>query len=125
MRSTGLGWALNPMMKVLKIERAILAQEMQVRSIVRIIGSYYVELGGCDAIAFTAGLGENAAYLRSLICERISEALGVELDETKNNTRSGDDRVISTENSKVKVMIIPTNEEVVIARETMAVAKLS
>lgn len=100
-------------------EAAIRTSNLYAAIVAKYIGTYFVELGGCDAIAFTAGLGENAAYLRSLICERISEALGVELDETKNNTRSGDDRVISTENSKVKVMIIPTNEEVMIARDTV------
>lgn len=100
-------------------EAAIRTSNLYASIVAKYIGTYFVELGGCDAIAFTAGLGENAAYLRSLICERIKEALGVELDETKNNTRSGDDRVISTENSKVKVMIIPTNEEVMIARDTV------
>ena len=100
-------------------EAAIRTSNLYAAIVAKYIGTYFVELGGCDAIAFTAGLGENAAYLRSLICERIKEALGVELDETKNNTRSGDDRVISTENSKVKVMIIPTNEEVMIARDTV------
>ena len=100
-------------------EAAIRTSNLYASIVAKYIGTYFVELGGCDAIGFTAGLGENAAYLRSLICERIKEALGVELDETKNNTRSGDDRVISTENSKVKVMIIPTNEEVMIARDTV------
>ena len=100
-------------------EAAIRTSNLYASIVAKYIGTYFVELGGCDAIAFTAGLGENAAYLRTLICDNIKEALGVELDETKNNTRSGDDRVISTENSKVKVMIIPTNEEVMIARDTV------
>ena len=100
-------------------EAAIRTSNLYASIVAKYIGTYFVELGGCDAIAFTAGLGENAAYLRTLICNNIKEALGVELDETKNNTRSGDDRVISTENSKVKVMIIPTNEEVMIARDTV------
>lgn len=100
-------------------EAAIRTSNLYAAIVAKYIGSYFVELGGCDAIAFTAGLGENAAYLRTLICDNIKEALGVEIDEAKNNTRSGDDRVISTENSKVKVMIIPTNEEVMIARDTV------
>lgn len=100
-------------------EDAIRTSKLYAAIVAKYIGSYFVELGGCDAIAFTAGLGENAAYLRTLICKNIAEALGVELDETANGTRSGDDRVISTENSKVKVMIIPTNEEVMIARDTV------
>lgn len=89
------------------------------RIVSKFIGSYYVELGGCDAIAFTAGLGENAAYLRTLIIKDIEEALGAQLDEEANKVRSGENRVISTENSKIKVMIIPTNEEVMIARDTV------
>ena len=100
-------------------EAAIRTSNLYAAIVAKYIGTYFVELGGCDAIAFTAGLGENAAYLRTLICNNIKEALGVELDETKNNTRSGDDRVISTENSKVQIMIIPTNEEVMIARDTV------
>ncbi|MDE6952593.1 MAG: acetate kinase [Erysipelotrichales bacterium] len=89
------------------------------RIVSKFIGSYYVELGGCDAIAFTAGLGENAAYLRTLIIKDIEEALGAQLDEEANKVRSGENRVISTEDSKIKVMIIPTNEEVMIARDTV------
>ena len=100
-------------------EKAILTSKLYANIVAKFVGSYYVELGGCDAIAFTAGLGENAAYLRELICEKLTEALGVELDATANNTRSGDNRVISTENSKIKVMVIPTNEEVMIARDTV------
>ena len=100
-------------------EAAIRTSNLYAAIVAKYIGTYFVELGGCDAIAFTAGLGENAAYLRTLICNNIKEALGVEIDEAKNNTRSGDDRVISTENSKVQIMIIPTNEEVMIARDTV------
>lgn len=100
-------------------ERAILTSKLYSAIVAKYIGSYYVELGGCDAIAFTAGLGENAAYLRSLIIENISEAFGAQLDEELNGKRSGDNRVISTADSKIKVMIIPTNEEVMIARDTV------
>lgn len=98
-------------------KRAILAQEMQVRSIVRIIGSYYVELGGCDAMVFTAGLGENNIALREAVCSQLESTLGVKLDEVANNCR-GEFKVISSADSKVKVMVIPTNEELVIARDT-------
>lgn len=100
-------------------EKAILTSKLYSAIVAKYIGSYYVELGGCDAIAFTAGLGENAAYLRTLIIEAISEAFGAKLDEKLNGTRSGENRVISTEDSKIKVMIIPTNEEVMIARDTV------
>ena len=100
-------------------EKAILTSKLYSAIVAKFIGSYYVELGGCDAIAFTAGLGENAAYLRTLIIEDIAEALGAKIDEEKNAVRSGENRVISTEDSKIQVMIIPTNEEVMIARDTV------
>lgn len=98
-------------------ERAILAQDMQVRSIVRTIGMYYAELGGCDAIVFTAGLGENNVVLRKSVCDQLVNTLGVKLDDEANNCR-GEFKVISASDSKVKVLVIPTNEELVIARDT-------
>lgn len=104
-------------------ERAILARNLHVKSIVNFIGSYFVELGGCDALVFTAGLGENDPDFRRKICESLGPALGIELDETKNNCR-GDERLISTPNSKVKVYVIPTNEELVIARDTKKLLNL-
>ena len=94
------------------------------RIVSKFIGSYFVELGGVDAIAFTAGLGENAAYIRTLVIKDVEEALGVHLDEDLNAVRSGDERVISTADSKVKVMVIPTNEEVMIARDTVRILGL-
>ncbi len=105
-------------------EAAIRTSRLYARIVSKFIGSYFVELGGVDAIAFTAGLGENAAYLRSLIIEDIKEALGAEIDESLNEKRSGDNRVISTEDSKVKIMVIPTNEEVMIARDTVRLLNL-
>ena len=104
-------------------ERAILTSKLYANIVAKFVGSYYVELGGCDAIAFTAGLGENAAYLRTLICEKLYDAFGVELDESLNAVRSGENRVISSENSKIKVMVIPTNEELAIARATLQLVK--
>ena len=98
-------------------KRAILAQELQVQTIVKYIGTYFVELGGCDAIVFTAGLGENNKVMRASVCEKLKEALGVVIDAEKNNVR-GETRVISADSSKVGVAIIPTNEELVIARDT-------
>ena len=105
-------------------EEAIRTSKLYARIVSKYIGSYFVELGGVDAIAFTAGLGENAAYLRTLIVDDIKEAMGVEIDEALNGVRSSDDRIISTDNSKVKVMIIPTNEEVMIARDTVRLLNL-
>jgi len=100
-------------------ERAIRTSTLYSRIVAKFIGSYYVELGGCDAIAFTAGVGENAAYLRKLIAEDIHDALGVTLNDELNAVRSSENRVISTDDSKIKVMVIPTNEEVMIARDTV------
>ncbi|HEY8364354.1 MAG TPA: acetate kinase [Haloplasmataceae bacterium] len=81
------------------------------------IGAYYILLGGCDAIVFTAGIGENSEPARKAIVERLS-ALGIKLDEEANKVM-GQERLISTTDSKIKVFVIPTNEEVMIARDTM------
>lgn len=105
-------------------ERAILTSSLYARIASKFIGSYFVEMGGLDAIAFTAGVGENAAYLRRLIVENIADALGAVLDDEANETRSKENRLISSESSKVKVMVIPTNEEVMIARDTIRVLGL-
>ena len=79
-------------------------------------------MDGVDAIAFTAGIGENTPSLRSQICRNLSY-LGVEIDEEANKIR-GKETEISTPNSKVKVFVIPTDEEVVIARDTAEIAKM-
>lgn len=104
-------------------ERAILAQDLQVQTIVKYIGTYFVELGGCDAIVFTAGLGENNIAMREKICEILKDSLGVVVDKERNNVR-GETRVITADNSKVKVAVIPTNEELVIARDTARLLNL-
>lgn len=98
-------------------ERAIRAFNLFVKRICDFIGSYFIELGGLDAIVFTAGIGENSAETREAIVRRLG-ALGIELDPEANQIR-GKEAVISTPDSKVKVFIIPTNEEIVIARDTM------
>lgn len=105
-------------------ERAILTSELYATIVAKYIGSYFVELGGIDVIAFTAGVGENAAYLRNLIIKAIAPALNASLDEEKNNTRSPEVREISAPDSKIKVMIVPTNEEVMIARDTIRILGL-
>jgi len=81
------------------------------------IGAYTAVMGGVDAIAFTAGIGENSISVRKNILSGL-DYLGVELDQEKNTVR-GQERLISTDNSKVKALVIPTDEELVIARETM------
>ena len=97
-------------------ERCALAVEKYVKTVVDYIASYYVELGGADVIAFTAGLGENAIQVREKVCDAL-ECLGVKIDKKKNETR-GEEIKLSTSDSKVQVYVIPTNEELMIAEDT-------
>lgn len=97
-------------------KRAILALDVYTYRVRQMIGSYAAAMGGVDAIVFTAGLGENGIGTRVDICKGL-EFLGVEIDEAKNNVR-GKATEISKDGSKVKVFVIPTNEELVIARDT-------
>ena len=98
-------------------ENCILAQKMYVRRIVDYIAKYYVEMNGCDAIIFTAGIGENAIDTRRDVLNELG-SLGIYLDEEANNVR-GKERLISTKDSKVECWVIPTDEELMIARDTM------
>ncbi len=102
-------------------ERCILAQKMYVKRIVDFIAKYYVELGGCDAIIFTAGVGENSISTRMEVMEKLT-CLGVKPDEERNNVR-GKEALISADNSKIPVYVIPTNEELMIATDTYNLAK--
>ena len=97
-------------------ERCILAQEMYVKRIVEYIAKYYVLLGGCDAIVFTAGVGENSISTRKEILVKLA-VLGIKVDEEANNVR-GEERKITTDDSAVPAYIIPTNEELMIAKDT-------
>lgn len=97
-------------------EGCILAQKMYVRRIIDYIAKYYVELGGCDAIVFTAGIGENSISTRREVLDGL-EVLGVVVDEVANNVR-GKETKITTEDSKIPAYIIPTDEELMIARDT-------
>ncbi|OBV28479.1 acetate kinase [Helicobacter sp. CLO-3] len=104
-------------------ERAKLARAAFAYRVLKYIGSYCAVLIGVDAISFCAGVGENAKFIRGMIVEHL-EFLGVELDVEANNV-CGEEAIISTPDSKVKVCVIPTNEELVIAQDTAAiVAKL-
>lgn len=104
-------------------KRAILAHNMLVYEIAKFIGGYFVTLGGCDAIIFTAGLGENQPHHRERVCEMLS-CLGVKLDKNLNEKMVlGKEGLISTQDSKIKVYVIPTNEELVIARDTKAIVE--
>ena len=86
--------------------------------VAKYIGSYTAAMNGVDAITFTAGVGENSWEMRSEICEYLGY-LGVEVDEEKNKAAIGEQAVISTPDSKVKIIVLPTNEELAIARETV------
>ncbi len=86
--------------------------------VAKYVGAYAAAMNGVDAIAFTAGVGENDKVTRKNVCDYLGY-LGVEIDDEANNVR-GERSMISTPDSKVKVMVIPTNEELAIARETLA-----
>ena len=96
--------------------RCTLAQQMFTRRIIDHIAKYYVELGGCDAIVFTAGIGENSAHTRREVIDGLA-VLGIKIDEEANDCR-GVERLITTEDSSIPCYIIPTNEELMIARDT-------
>ena len=97
-------------------ERCLLAQKMFVRRVIDYIAKYYVELEGCDAIIFTAGIGENGINTRREILDGL-KVLGIEVDAETNNSR-GKEVLISTSNSKIPCYVIPTDEELMIARDT-------
>ena len=99
-------------------ERATLASQLFVRRIADYIGQYFVRLGGADLIIFSAGVGENAGHVRQLILDEIKDALQISYDVEFNLPLRGKLAVISTPDSKVKVAVIPTDEEVMIARDT-------
>ena len=90
--------------------------------VAKYIGSYTAAMNGVDAITFTAGVGENAAWLRPMVCKYLG-FLGVKLDEAASEKACGVEGIISTADSKVKLCVIPTNEELAIARETLALVK--
>ena len=99
-------------------ERAQVAVKAFAYRVAKYVGAYAAAMNGVDAIAFTAGIGENDGKVRKMICERLG-FLGITIDDAKNAIR-GEEIVISTPDSKVKVLVIPTNEELAICRETVA-----
>ena len=94
----------------------LLALAMNAYRIKKFIGSYPAAMGGLDAIVFTPGVGENSPYLRNLVCKDM-EFFGLEIDEEKNSLRSKEIRAIHKDNSKTKILVIPTNEELEIAKQ--------
>lgn len=101
-------------------ERAKLALDMYIYRIIKYIGAYTAVLNGVDIIVFTGGVGENQQPLRKAVCEHLSY-LGVKIDDAVNASSRGEEKVISATDSKVKVVVIPTDEELMIARDTEAI----
>ena len=101
-------------------EKARIVFTKLIHDIVKLVGGYIAEMNGVDMIIFTAGIGENNAEVRRRVCEQFSY-MGVKIDDAANKT-AHDDTMISAPDSKVKVVMIPTDEELVIARDTMRIA---
>lgn len=101
-------------------ERAVLAQKMYYYRIKKYIGAYAAALGGVDIVLFTGGVGENQALCRREVCDGL-EFMGIEIDNELNDQTQGTEKVISTSASKVKVVVIPTDEELMIASDTMSI----
>ena len=103
--------------------RAILAQKILANSVKKLIGSFFAELNGLDLLVFTAGLGENDSEIRSMICSEL-DALGISIDRNKNDDAPhGEEYELTADGAAVRTFIIPTNEELMIAKETMRLIK--
>jgi acetate kinase len=103
--------------------RAKLAVDAFVESARHYVGAYLVALGGCDVLAFTAGIGENGSAIRAAICRKLDFA-GIILDPNKNSVRGREEKISSIE-SRADIWVIPTNEELIVARQTAAVLELN
>lgn len=103
-------------------ERAQIAFDVFIHRLVSYIGAYYVELGGADAIVFAGGIGENDWEVRDLVCERLA-VLGVSIDRGLNRRVRGQEVKLSTEDSAIEIWVVPTDEELMIARDTAALAR--
>lgn len=103
-------------------KRAALAQKMVANSVKKLIGTYYAELNGLDVLVFTAGIGEHDEKIRKMVCDEM-DALGIVIDDDKNNSPKGDEFEISGDGAKVRTFIIATNEELMIARDAANLAK--
>jgi len=122
----GLSGVSNDLRDVLEAadsgnERAQLALDVYYNKIKGYIGNYIAKLNGCDCLVFTAGVGENGIDVRENICKDL-DALGIKMDAAKNKVR-GKEVDVATEDSKIRIFIIPTNEELVIARDTYGLSK--
>lgn len=101
-------------------EQAILTQNIYINRVINTVGGYFAQLGGLDAIVFTGGIGENDTIMREKICEHLS-ALGIEINKEVNGVSRGKEVLLSAPTSKVQVWLIPTNEELMIARDTFRI----
>ncbi|MBP5301610.1 MAG: acetate kinase [Bacilli bacterium] len=106
------------------ISQAQLSNALFVRRVADYIGQYFVRLGGCDLIIFSGGIGENSSFIRERICAAIKESLGISIDKKRNDfLKKGEEKVISNDDSKIKIVVIPTDEELMIAKETYNILK--
>lgn len=105
-------------------ERAKITEELYVNRAVNVIGGYYMELGHVDAMVFTAGLGENDTSMRERILRQLTEGMGLDIDYALNATIHSKEALLSKPDSKLQVWVIPTNEELVIARDTVRILGL-
>jgi len=103
-------------------KRAQLALNMYYYRIKKYIGQYAAAMGGVDVVLFTGGVGENHTICRAEVCKGM-EFMGIKLDAAKNDSIHGEEAIISAADSKVKVVVIPTDEELMIAMDTEALAK--
>jgi acetate kinase len=101
-------------------ERAALAVDMFQYRVKKYIGAYVAALNGLDVLVFTGGIGENNVKVRELICENM-EHLGIQIDKNINTTSRGEERILSPEGAKVTVIVIPTDEELMIASDTLEI----
>jgi acetate kinase len=101
-------------------KEASLALDTYLHRLKKYIGAYYAQLGHLDALVFTAGVGENSAEIRAGAVAGLEE-LGIRLDRSRNESASHDARLISADDSPVAVLVVPTNEELEIARQTLSV----
>ena len=99
--------------------RCVLTEQMYTHQLTKLVGGYIASMGGTDAIVFTGGIGENSAKYRAEVCENLA-FLGIKIDAEKNKVR-GQEIDIATPDSPIRVYVSPTNEELVIARDTLAI----
>jgi acetate kinase len=104
-------------------KRAIAALNCFTYRIRKYIGAYAASMGGLDSIVFTAGIGENSSKIRAMVCKGL-EFLGAKID-ARRNSGTGGEKLISSDNSDVKILVVPTNEELMIARDTMELTRVS